>query len=381
MSGTLTAVAVFGAGIATLATPCILPLIPIYLALLVGESASAARDPRLRWRLLRSTALFVAGFALVFALLGSGASALGSLLAAHRTGLTIGGGALIALLGLLSLGLVKLPWLDRDFKLAGPHRVNGVLGSFLFGAVFGLGWTPCAGPVLAGVLSLAALETSRLAGAGLLLIYSAGIGLPLLLIAAFADRALPLLRRLQPRLVALQRVTGAVMIAAGLFFVVDGVRTAAPDRAPLAALTTDGQELAPLIGAPLERPRLLHLVDENCPVCKRMAASMAALGNDCSEANVDVKAVDLSDPRNRGLRQELAVTAVPTLLLLDDSGQLRHRLIGERSLDELRGLAASLQATSCAGVAPIDPALLPDSASCGGATEGTGMTSGLGVCG
>jgi len=179
----------------------------------------------------------------------------------------------------------------------------------------------------------------------------------------------------------LQRVTGAVMIAAGLFFVVDGVRTAAPDRAPLAAVTTDGEALAPLMGAPLERPRLLHLVDENCPVCKRMAASMAALGNDCSEANVEVKAVDLSDPRNRGLRQELAVTAVPTLLLLDDSGRLRHRLIGERSLDELRGLAASLQATSCAGVAPLDPATLPEAGACSGAGAADGAGRGAGVCG
>lgn len=378
MSSTLTLVAVFGAGIATLATPCILPLIPIYLALLVGESASAARDPRLRWRLLRSTATFVAGFALVFALLGSGASALGALLAEHRTALTIGGGSLIALLGLLSLGLVKLPWLDRDFKLEGPRRVNGVLGSFLFGAVFGLGWTPCAGPVLAGVLSLAALESSRLAGAGLLLVYSAGIGLPLLLIATFADRALPLLRRLQPRLLGLQRVTGVVMIAAGLFFVVDGARTFDTDRAALTATTTDGRLLEPLLGAPLQRPRFVELVDKNCPVCQRMADSMATLGVDCSEHNVEVVAVDLSDPRNRGLREQLAIAAVPTVLLLDDSGQPRHRLIGERSLDELRGLAASLQATSCAGVAPLDPARLSDSASCGG--DGDGAANG-GVCG
>ena len=368
-------IGIFGAGIATLATPCILPLVPIYLAMLLGGSVQAVSARESRWRLLGMTAAFSAGFTLVFSLLGLGASMIGGLLAEYRGLLTVVGGLLIVLFGLKFMGLFSIPWLDRDVRLDSPRKIGGPVGGFLFGVVFGLGWTPCAGPVLASVLSYAALAGSELKAAGLLALYSAGIALPLLALSAFADRGVPLLRRIMGRLEAMQRLTGMIMVGLGLFLggsaAVDLWSTPSRD---LVAVSTAGEQLSPLTGAPLPKPRLVELVEDDCPVCQRMSPRVQTLRDDCTEQLVDIHTVSLSDERNRGLRQRLAVRAVPTFLLVDDLGQVRQTLIGERSIEELRGIAAELQAMTCAGIDPIDVDSLTDSAGCDSEEGGDAVT-------
>lgn len=363
----LTWLGVFGAGIATLATPCVLPLVPVYLTMLLGGSLSAiGAGGASRWRLLGMTAAFAAGFTLVFSLLGLGASTLGGFLQAQRGLLTLIGALLIVLFGLKFVGLLPMPWLDRDVRMDGPRKIGGPLGGFGFGIVFGFGWTPCAGPVLASILSLAALEQSKLAGAAMLAVYSAGLALPLLIIAAFADRAVPMLRRFMSRLQAMQKVTGAALIALGLYLAWGPAAELwyAPSN-PHQATLRSGEVLPSLFGEPLSKPRLVELYEQDCPICKRMQPRLDALQNDCEDSFVDVYKVDISQAENSHLKKNLGVNAVPTLLLIDDQGAIFSRLVGERSLDEIRGFAAELQASVCAGVAPGNSEEVEDRSGCG----------------
>ncbi len=370
---------VFAAGLATLATPCVLPLVPVYLTMLLGGSLAAVGEKGgSRWRLLGMTAAFTAGFTLVFSLLGLGASALGSFMQEQRGLLTLIGAVLIILFGLKFIGLIPMPWLDRDVRMDGPRKISGPLGGFGFGVVFGFGWTPCAGPVLASVLSLAAMEQSKLVAAAMLATYSAGLALPLLLIAAFADRAVPLLRRLMSRLQAMQKITGAALVALGIFLgwapANDLLR--APKN-PHEAVLASGAHIDALFGEPISKPRLVELYEQDCPICKRMEPRVNALQNDCEDSFVDVYKVDVSQPVNSHLKGVLGVNAVPTLLLIDDQGSIYGRMIGERSLDEIRGFAAEMQASTCAGVEPVDLDQVEERSGCG---TGDDESSNAGTC-
>ena len=170
----------FAAGVISFLSPCVLPLVPGYLSLMSGvgaaELAVATRaDTR---RLLRSTLLFVAGFTLVFVALGAGASAIGQLLRAHQLGLNQIAGAVVVVMGLAMAGVVTPQVLQRERRLdVRPSRL-GVFAAPVMGMAFAFGWTPCIGPVLASVLSLAGAEATLGRGVSLLLAYSLGLGVP-----------------------------------------------------------------------------------------------------------------------------------------------------------------------------------------------------------
>lgn len=355
---------VLAAGTATLASPCVLPLIPIYLAMLMGGSTEAVQDPQGRGRLVVVTGAFAVGFTGVFTALGLGASSLGGLLSHHRDVVTVVGAVIIGLMGLKFLGVWNIGWLDRDVRLQGPRRVTSVAGGLAFGVVFALGWTPCAGPVLAAVLGYAASAGSVVKGAALLAVYGLGMALPLVVVAAFADRAVPLLRRLMRHLGAMQKVTGVLMVGVALWIGGHAFHDMAVQPPMLNAVTRSGERLSPLLGAPLPKPRLVEVVEDGCTVCQRMEPRVQALQEDCTDHLVHVHVVSLSRPENAHLRKALEVRAVPTLLLVDDHGNVAERVVGERSLEELRGLAARLQATECVGVEPVDIHTLTQESGC-----------------
>ena len=222
MIGWVALVGAFLAGLLSFASPCVLPLTPVYLAQLVGPAVWEAPDlkpsdrPRLR-RVAFVTALaFVGGFALAFIALGATASELGSLLAAHATLLRrIGGGALVAL-GLYVTGLLPLPWLDRTQRIPVRMGKPGYASAFLVGIIFALGWTPCVGPVLAGFLALAAQGETLSAGVLLLAVYALGLGLPFLALGLAFDRVAPLLARLRRWSRLIELLTGLLLVAMGV---------------------------------------------------------------------------------------------------------------------------------------------------------------------
>lgn len=350
--------AVYGIGIMTLATPCVLPLLPVYLGMLLGESLEAARGGRGRLRLFTATLAFTAGFALVFTLLGLGASVVGGFLQEHRNALMIVGGLLIILFGLKFLGLLKVPWLDREMRLPEMKVGRRLVDATLFGVVFALGWTPCVGPILGSVLTYTASRAADpLTGALYLAIYSFGVATPLLVISLFADRLVPMLSKLNQKLPVFEKVTGGLLILLGVSLVAATVIRSGYfiSEEPAVASVVGGEEAAailPPLGQPSERPRVVEFFREGCSACEEARASVEALREDCSGRRVEILTVDAEEPGNRALARQFAVAVVPTFVLLDHRGEERGRFVGAPELGELRGAAASLMEETCVGVAP-----------------------------
>jgi len=218
------AVGLFGAflaGLVSFFSPCVLPLTPIYLAQLVGpsvwrtERANPKRD-RLRAETLPHAAAFVGGFSLVFIALGATASALGAFLAGHAELLRRGGGIVLIVFGLYVIGVLRIPWFDRERRLALRFGQASYPASFLVGMAFGLGWTPCVGPILAGILLIAAQAATLQYGVLLLAVYSLGLGVPFLALGLAFETLAPRLKRLSPYLPLIERGTGVLLIALGV---------------------------------------------------------------------------------------------------------------------------------------------------------------------
>ncbi len=213
--GVLTA---FAAGMVSFLSPCVLPIVPGYVSYVAGGSFHPGRHLRAEQRLaaLGMSALFVAGFSVVFIAFGASASALGQLLLRYRFEANFIAGIIVILFGLVMLGMWRwVPWLARDLRMHPRLAGGSPAAAFVLGVAFAFGWTPCIGPVLGGILTLSAAGTSA-GGVGLLSAYALGLGVPFLLAALFIDRAARLTRRLRRFGAALQVVGGLVMVAVGV---------------------------------------------------------------------------------------------------------------------------------------------------------------------
>jgi cytochrome c-type biogenesis protein len=217
VDGGVGVMAAFGAGVVSFLSPCILPLVPGYLAFVTGLSLGELTGERRMRDVMVPSLMFVGGFSLVFVALGASASALGDLLNAYRGPLTVAGGLAVAAFGFLMLGVVKVPWLYGEARVdLARARVFGRWSAPVMGMAFALGWTPCVGPVLGSILMLAASQGGASSGALLLLAYSAGLGVPFLLTAALLGRLTGALRWMSRHARALNATAGAVLVVLGL---------------------------------------------------------------------------------------------------------------------------------------------------------------------
>ena len=177
---------VFGAGVLSFLSPCVLPLVPPYLTYMSGASFDQLRSDGATagtlWRKSVFTSLFfIAGFSIVFILFGITATALGQAFRQALPVLMPLAGIFIIAMGLHFLGIYRIGLLDRQLRHQGPGMASGPVGGFLLGLAFAVGWTPCIGPVLAAILSVAATQDTAYEGAALLGVYSLGLGVPFLL--------------------------------------------------------------------------------------------------------------------------------------------------------------------------------------------------------
>ena len=207
-------VVAFVAGVVSFLSPCVLPLIPGYLAYLAGTAIDA--EGKRRREIFLNSVCFVLGFGLVFATLGVLLNTLLSAIAYDvQIWLSRIGGTLIILFGLYLIGLLKLSFLDREHKLNVRTKFQSrYLTSLVFGAAFAAGWTPCVGAVLGAILGLAATQPSS--AFGLLLSYSAGFGLPFLLVGLFTSRAAALIARYGNQAIWINRIFGIVLVILGI---------------------------------------------------------------------------------------------------------------------------------------------------------------------
>ena len=210
------AVAFLG-GLLSFLSPCVLPLVPSYLGFVTGFTLDEM-SARRRLSMVHA-ALFVIGFSLVFVLLGASATALGAALKFYKVWLMRIGGVLIVAFGLYCLGVIRIPFLERDQRLHLEEKPLGFLGSVLVGMAFGAGWSPCIGPILGGILSLAATEADLARGIGLLMAYSAGLAVPFLIAAFAVESFLGWFQRFRRHLHLIQRLSGALLVVVGLLIV------------------------------------------------------------------------------------------------------------------------------------------------------------------
>jgi cytochrome c-type biogenesis protein len=214
----------FAAGVLGFLSPCIVPLIPGYLSFVSGVSLGEMELRERRRHLghvLAATALFVLGFSAVFTALGASASLLGAFIVDNRIWLGRIGGTIVILLGLSVLGVVKVPGFSRERRVHLQQRPGGMLGAIPVGMAFGFAWTPCVGPVLAGILTLAATMQGASGGAVLLFAYSLGLGVPFLLAAVLVTTAVDAFAWIRRHGRAVETASGAFLVVMGGAMVLD----------------------------------------------------------------------------------------------------------------------------------------------------------------
>jgi cytochrome c-type biogenesis protein len=229
MTSDVSILAALLAGLVSFLSPCVLPLVPPYLVYLAGSTLERLADQEGGGPAKRDTVfgacLFVLGFSTVFVALGASASAIGAAVRAYADVLGTVAGIVIILMGLHFLGLTRIGILTREKRVAMAKPV-GMWGAYAMGLAFAFGWTPCIGPILAAILAVAASEATVAKGAGLLAVYSLGLGIPFILAAVAIEPFAAFLARFRRHLVHVERVMGGLLVLTGIAFLTGTVTQA-----------------------------------------------------------------------------------------------------------------------------------------------------------
>ena len=231
MDANVTLIAAFGAGLLSFVSPCVLPLVPPYLGFLTGASIEELTGEEMsrlaaKRRAAQVALSFVLGFTCVFVTLGATASVFGQLLRQWSEVLGVLAGVFIILMGLHFLGVFRVALFYREARFHDFRVKAGLGGAFLLGLAFAFGWTPCIGPVLATILSVAGSRDTVGDGALLLAVYSLGLGVPFLIAALFAARFVLFMRRFRRHFPLVERAMGGVLVITGALFLSGGMQRA-----------------------------------------------------------------------------------------------------------------------------------------------------------
>ncbi|MDR3375943.1 MAG: cytochrome c biogenesis protein CcdA [Ancalomicrobiaceae bacterium] len=227
MTSSVTLAGALGAGFVSFVSPCVLPLVPPYLAYMAGVGLDELRHPGCdtsvaKRQVVAAAIAFVLGFTTVFVALGVSASLIGQVINAWRSELGILAGLLIVVMGLHFLGLLRIPLLYRQARVDVAPSRPGLVGAYLMGLAFGFGWTPCIGPVLSAILTVSASQDTVGEGGLLLAVYSLGLGLPFLLTALFTGPFMLAMRGARRYLGLVEKAMGAALVATGVVFLSGG---------------------------------------------------------------------------------------------------------------------------------------------------------------
>lgn len=226
-------IAAFAAGLLSFVSPCVLPLVPGYISFIsgvtledmrakpAGAGAPAAATVASRRQVLTASVAFVIGFSLVFVSLGASASALGRLLLPRLALLGRIAGTVIILFGLHTMGILRIAWLYSEKRVQARKKPAGILGAGLVGVAFAFGWTPCIGPILAGILAIAAAQETVAQGIRLLVVYSLGLGIPFLITALAINQFFAALGRIRRHYRAIEVTSGALLVVIGVLILTD----------------------------------------------------------------------------------------------------------------------------------------------------------------
>ena len=204
------------AGVLSFLSPCVLPIVPPYLAYMGGISVSDMAGGKSRHRVILPALFFVMGLSTVFLLLGFTASVFAGFVLSNQLLLARISGGVIIIFGVHFLGIFHIPFLHREMRLDAGDRGGSALGAYVLGLAFAFGWTPCIGPQLGAILSLAAQEGNMARGSALLAVYAAGLGLPFLFAALFIERAMGMMTRIKPHMGLIEKIMGSLLLVVGL---------------------------------------------------------------------------------------------------------------------------------------------------------------------
>ena len=211
------------AGVISFLSPCVLPIVPPYLAYMAGTSSTELTEQTgPDKRVVTAALFFVLGLSTVFLILGSTASLLGQTFALYQQYFTWFGGIIVLAFGLHFLGVIRIPFLFREARFDVGDKGGTPGGAYLLGLAFAFGWTPCIGPVLGSILFLAADSASVWKGMVLLAVYAAGLGIPFLLAAIFLNRFIGMMQRLRRHMGTVERVMGVMLIGVGVLLLTGG---------------------------------------------------------------------------------------------------------------------------------------------------------------
>ena len=226
MNGNVPIVTALIAGLVSFLSPCVLPLVPPYLVFLAGTSLERLADkepePRVKRETVAAALLFVFGFSTVFVSLGASASVIGSLIRAYSGPLATIAGIVIIVMGLHFLGITQIALLHRQKRLEVAKPV-GLWGAYVMGLAFAFGWTPCIGPILAAILAVAASEQTVTKGAGLLAVYSLGLGIPFIVAALAIEPFAAFLARFKKHLAKVEHAMGGFLVLTGIAFLTGSI--------------------------------------------------------------------------------------------------------------------------------------------------------------
>jgi cytochrome c-type biogenesis protein len=226
MNGHVPYLAALIAGLVSFLSPCVLPLVPPYLVYLAGTSlerfADKEPEPRVKRETVVAALLFVLGFSTVFVSLGASASVIGGLLRAYSGPLATVAGVMIIVMGLHFLGITPIALLHRQKRLE-VAKPAGLWGAYMMGLAFAFGWTPCIGPILAAILTVAASENTVSKGASLLAVYSLGLGIPFVVAALAIEPFAKFLARFKKHLAKVEMAMGALLVLTGIAFLTGSV--------------------------------------------------------------------------------------------------------------------------------------------------------------
>lgn len=220
----ISTISVFFAGALSFLSPCVLPLVPPYLCYMAGigidDFRSEKRDEKvfIRWALLSSVIAFVLGFTTIFVALGASASTIGKFIGYYRDWFALAAGIIIIIFGLNFLGLFKISFLFREARFQTGKTSSGPLGAYVIGLAFAFGWTPCIGPILGPIITLAGTKETVGEGAILLAVYALGLAVPFVLAALFSSHFMRFLAAFRIHLGKVEKIIGVFLILTGILF-------------------------------------------------------------------------------------------------------------------------------------------------------------------